>query len=68
MPHPKLSRVADIEQRLLIDQDPALLELLDPRRFDKNVEPTREEIDRVMVRRLKTDIRLVDRRPLRGRQ
>lgn len=38
----------------------ALLELLDPRRFDKNVEPTREEIDRVMVRRLKADIRRID--------
>lgn len=38
----------------------SLLELLDPRRFDKNVEPTRDEIDRVMVRRLKADIRLVD--------
>ena len=38
----------------------ALLELLDPRRFDKNVEPTREDVDRVMVRRLKADIRQVD--------
>ncbi|MBY5162097.1 DISARM system SNF2-like helicase DrmD [Salsipaludibacter albus] len=38
----------------------ALLELLDPRRFDKNVEPSREDIDRVMVRRLKADIRKVD--------
>lgn len=38
----------------------ALLELLDPRRFDKNVEPSREDVDRVMIRRLKADIRLVD--------
>ncbi len=38
----------------------ALLELLDPRRFDKNVEPAREDVDRVMVRRLKADIRQVD--------
>ena len=38
----------------------ALLELLDPRRFDKTVEPDRDDIDRVMVRRLKADIRLVD--------
>lgn len=37
----------------------ALLELLDPRRFDKNVDPEPDDRDRVMVRRLKADIRLV---------
>lgn len=38
----------------------ALLELLDPRRFDKNTEPSQADIEQIMVRRLKADIRSID--------
>jgi superfamily II DNA or RNA helicase len=66
-------RVGDYSQhRLFLSATPhngypeswqALLEMLDPQRFTRGVEPDPAVVDQVMVRRMKTDLRLPDGSP-----